>query len=645
MKKKIKSIFEKIPPMVNRYGIIFAKNVCLQQNRPSMKKHLLILFSILVYGVSMAQSNCQEIIQLILSNSTEETIETDPTTGEITVYYDLCPGETLTLESSAEFPENNTNYFQSVATTSFSWHIDEVEESNNLNFSHTFNDAGGYVISLYAEDVNGCVTSAPVEVFVRVSTIPTFSLSVEPSSVCPGVVTNIGPNASSNILFLTDIEAGSWESIPCEDEFSDPLYLPDGDGAVYSTDIVLTCFRDNQILTNVNDIIGVDINMEHSYSGDLDIYLTAPNGVRITLFEQSGANNWFGAATDGDATETNPGIGYDYGWSMNATYNGTMVDAFNNNYTIPNPDGFLVDGGGVGNMLISGIYQPVGDFNDFIGTPLNGTWTITVVDYLAIDNGWIFSWGISINSDIIPSSWSFSNYIVDEYFLPEPSIVSNNDTSIIIEQDPGIHNYTYEIVDNFGCTYSQDIAITSPPYVVAYFIQSQDTLDYNNGMVQFTNFSTPDPQTTLVSNQWSFGDGQFSTEEHPEHDFNQTGSYSVQLTVTDEIGCTDSYLSEVVAAEDYFIWAPNAFSPNGDGLNEIFRPIIRNFILSSFNFYIYDRWGKLVYQSDNYYSGWDGIRMNNGIAADTDSYYSYVVKFNTHHNVLVEYTGVVLIIR
>jgi gliding motility-associated-like protein len=749
-----------------------------------MKMYFLTLFSVLVCGISMAQSNCQEVVQLILSNSIEETIETDPTKGEVMVYYDLCPGETLTLEAGAEFPKNNTTYSQSVATTNFSWHIDEAENSDLQHFSHTFNNPGGHIISLYAEDINGCHTPDPVHVFVRISNSPTITPSVESSKVCPGVITNIGSDESSDLLFSTAIEAGSWESPPCEDEFSNPLYLPDGNGALYSTDIVLACFEDEQVLSSIHDIISIDVNIEHSYVGDLDIYLTAPNGAQIILFEKTGGLAWFGEATDDDDTENNPGVGYDYGWSMNPSYNGLMSDGFINNTAIFSDSTAII--------LKSDTYLPVDDFNALIGTPLNGTWTLTIIDNLTRDNGWIFSWGITINEDITPSSWSFDNYIVDEYFLPEPSIVTNLGTSIAIQPDTGIYNYTYEVVDNFGCVYSEEITITAssintteeitnehchgndgeitlqisggtPNYSVdwssgtsgttlsnlsegtyfytikddldcetsgnvtienreqllfdttinddhcnqgigditltplngnapylyrwdhtnsnqstiqnltegtyrvnitdrigcadelnvniinipgptAYFEPSKDTVAYVNGMVQFINLSTSAPQTTLASSEWHFVDGLFSTEDQPEYDFNQMGTHLVELTVTDAGGCTDSYLGEVVSTENYFFWAPTAFTPNGDGKNDIYQPIIRNISESGFELFIYDPWGKLVYQSNNMDGGWNGIRQDNGIFANIATY-SFFVRFNTRQNELQEKTGSFVLLK
>ena len=169
--------------------------------------------------------------------------------------------------------------------------------------------------------------------------------------------------------------------------FDEPMYLPDGSGMAYSSTIEINGYG-GQHLTDA-DYLSVFINLEHSYAGDLDIYLTAPNGEQVQLFGQAGGATWFGEASDGDATENNPGLGYEYGWSMNPSYNGTMLDAMNNGHTVPDPaEGFS-------NILISDTYLPVDSFDILEGTPINGAWELTVIDNLTIDNGWVFSWGIS----------------------------------------------------------------------------------------------------------------------------------------------------------------------------------------------------------------------------------------------------------
>ena len=172
------------------------------------------------------------------------------------------------------------------------------------------------------------------QVRIRVGTEPVINLLADPSTVCPGIVSSIGSDVNSDLNFSADIETGGWESFPCQDEFAEETYLPDGSGVSYETSITLDCFGESQVLQNVNDILSVDINMEHSYSGDLDIILTSPNGVQVILFEQAGSSTWLGQATDNDASEELVGIGSDYGWSMNPEYNGTMAEAITAGNTV-----------------------------------------------------------------------------------------------------------------------------------------------------------------------------------------------------------------------------------------------------------------------------------------------------------------------
>ena len=750
---------------------------------PIMIKYLSILFIFLFSFFSKAQNGCEEVIPLIISPVISPTIETNPISGNET-YYDLCIGETLTLQASANLQEN----------ASIQWLLDEVNFSNLNEFTYTFNQSGGYNVKLIVQE-QGC-PSYNESVRIRVGIEPTITLYANPSIVCPGIVSTIGSDVTSDLNFTAAVETGGWESLPCEDEFAESTYLPDGSGVSYETSIVLDCFGESQVLENVNDIISVDINMEHSYTGDLDIVLTAPNGVQVVLFAYpTGSNTWLGQATDGDATEELIGVGYDYGWSMNPEYNGTMAQAITAGNTLTvdnlNPNDLFNT---TGQSLISSTYLPVGNFNDFIGTPINGSWTITVTDNLGIDNGWIFSWGITINQDIIPSSWSFDNFIVDEYFLSEPSIIANTGNTISIQPEPGTYNYSYEVIDNFGCTFSEDISILAtsyittnpvitdeecggedgqidlnilggtPGYVVtwnsgltgsiidnlsagtyfynirdnlgceisgneslqntetgllfetqiyddhcdqgigeisishlngsapfnynwshsdvdqsftdnlfegiyqvnvtdndgcvgelllnvnnipgptAFFQQTFDTVTYVDGLVEFLNFSIPHPQTVLVSNQWSFGNGQFSNDEAPQYNFNQIGNYIIQLTVTDDFGCSDSYQREVVAVEDYFVWVPSAFTPNGDGMNDIYKPLFHNIIEESYELFIFDKWGKLVFETTDVNKGWDGMRIDNGIKADNSSY-SFIATFITYRNELKKETGSFLLLK
>ena len=758
-----------------------------------MKKLSLLLTLLVITTITYAQDECQEIVHSITSSSHSQNLDIDSVNGSTLIYYDLCLGEELILEANASFPDNNTFYSQSLTSTEFSWAIDGVQTASGISYTSTYNTSIGYILSITSTDTMGCENTIPFNVFVRVSTVPNIDLTADPSTICPNILTVIGNDPASDVNVTIDYETGGWASTACEDEYSEETYLPDDNGTeVYSTEINLGCFGEGQTLTDVNDILSIDVNMEHSYSGDLDMFITAPNGAQVQLFSQAGGGNWFGEPLDGFDNDGIPGIGYDYGWSMNPTYSGTMAEgiASGNTTSITTPEGLT------GNTLNPDSYFPVENLNALLGTELNGVWEITIIDNLGSDDGFIFSWGMSIDAAITPSHWVYDNFIVNEYWEANPTIESTSGTNLtILPTTPGIETYTYVIEDNFGCTYSEDlnITVTSPvnattnlinnicdsisgeisltinggtpsysvdwntgaftgqdliginsgvyyytitdaigcefsgvetiiteiieleldnntqndhcdqdigsatvvptngiapysynwdngfpdnatasnlndgeydvwvtdsygcvgettveiiniPGPIAYFDSSFDTVVYNLGLVEFLNFSSSDPITNITDYNWSFGEGTFSEEYQPSNVFDQIGIYNVELTVTDSKGCVDSYIKEIVSKEDYLFWPPTAFTPNGDNKNDQFRPLLKDFIKDSYEMYIYDRWGKLVFQTTDYSHGWDGTRIDNGIDANPDSY-TYLALFNTKKNIIVKKTGSFVLLR
>ena len=173
-----------------------------------------------------------------------------------------------------------------------------------------------------------------------------------------------------------------------------PSIIPDG-GTLYSEIIIND---PSNIILNDTITISVHVNIEHSYSGDLNIYIIAPNGVQVTLFDQAGSSTWLGQATDGEASQELVENVADYVWTMNPEYNGTMAAAITAGNTVELDNLYTGEGYNyTGQSLISSTYLPVGDLGYFSGLPINGTWTIIVVDNLTIDNGWLFSWSIHVH--------------------------------------------------------------------------------------------------------------------------------------------------------------------------------------------------------------------------------------------------------
>jgi gliding motility-associated-like protein len=102
---------------------------------------------------------------------------------------------------------------------------------------------------------------------------------------------------------------------------------------------------------------------------------------------------------------------------------------------------------------------------------------------------------------------------------------------------------------------------------------------------------------------WDFGDGSTSALQDPEHAFQIAGAYTVCLTAISDDGCSDVACRAIDIAQQVFL--PNAFTPNGDGVNDHFAPISQ-FALNAYRFQIFNRWGELIFDATAPGTGWDG---------------------------------------
>ena len=103
---------------------------------------------------------------------------------------------------------------------------------------------------------------------------------------------------------------------------------------------------------------------------------------------------------------------------------------------------------------------------------------------------------------------------------------------------------------------------------------------------------------------WDFGDGEFSDQENPSHQFNATGIYNVCLIATNAAGCSDTICKPVQAKVRPLLDVPNAFTPGRFGVNGIIK--VTGFGIGKMNWKIYNRWGQVVFASASKVNGWDG---------------------------------------
>lgn len=123
-----------------------------------------------------------------------------------------------------------------------------------------------------------------------------------------------------------------------------------------------------------------------------------------------------------------------------------------------------------------------------------------------------------------------------------------------------------------------------------------------------TNVDFTDRSLRAWNWYWDFGDGITSTETHPSHQYTEPGEYFVTLMVNSALGCVSkiTHGPYVVMVPELFI--PNVFSPNDDDVNDLFR--VNYTGDQPFNIQVFDRWGVMVYESQNKVEGWNGKNLN-----------------------------------
>ncbi len=169
--------------------------------------------------------------------------------------------------------------------------------------------------------------------------------------------------------------------------------------------------------------------------------------------------------------------------------------------------------------------------------------------------------------------------------------------------------YYYQVIDNCAQVFNDSVRVNVAPQPVASFSYGQNPT--NPLSIEFRNHSTH-----AVSYLWDFGDGVTSSDTTPTVDYDRPGTYPATLTVISEHGCVDDFTYDVLVETDYYLYLPTAFTPDGDGLNEVFGPQGVGF--DRYEMIITNRWGNVVFRTNDINIGWDGTF--NGVMAKPDVY-------------------------
>lgn len=190
-------------------------------------------------------------------------------------------------------------------------------------------------------------------------------------------------------------------------------------------------------------------------------------------------------------------------------------------------------------------------------------------------------------------------------------------------ENPGTYSVSLDLVSPIGCetdTVFNDL-ITVQESPAAGFTFAPPEPSNIDPQVFFT-----DQSARAIQWFWDFDDGTTSTLQSPTHSFRDTGRYEVLQVVTHPSGCMDTLVQLVDVRPEVRYHLPNAFTPNGDGLNDAYLGVGLLDGATNFSMSIWNRWGEMIFETSNPDEGWNGRKFNSG-AESPNGVYVVVVTF------------------
>ncbi len=404
-----------------------------------------------------------------------------------TIYMKVCPYDTVIFAAEAIFTSQNPVYNQSQSNTKFVWKFADYNADTNQIISRIFNTNHSAELKMFAIDTLGCFSSNQVHIIVRVSGNPIVGVH-GPIITSTGLETavSVGYDTAATITIDT---VTLFTLIEPQTIFvtTDIMAIPDGSNVCYNSTLNINSFPNDRVVQSLSDLKGIKLNIEHSYLGDLSIRVICPNGSNsiLKLFSEGvpaisgavintcsigGGYTQLGSVDDSPQSSSCyllPGIGWDYEFKQGATncfggggptvpysYLNSCGDTYTGNSLIPS----------ISNPLTSTYTSPIyyGNYeslSNLIGCPFNGNWTLRVCDHFAVDNGYLFGWGLELDNYVLP---------LQEYYSITVDSVSwygNNITptslfdATIGEQNIGVSYFDTKIYDQFGCKYDTSFAV------------------------------------------------------------------------------------------------------------------------------------------------------------------------------------------
>lgn len=422
--------------------------------------------------------------------------DTDSSQRVISPYAEIgiCENDSVIISLDVTYPESSSAHPQNHGIMKFYWDYgddqrDTVSGASGLIRSKRWDRVEGFDLTVTVQDTIQSCSEELIPVRVKISSNPIKTVSDLPDLCTFDSLNIITGNDPNSIIRMEPIK----NPTQARQVYSNRVFIPDGPNCAvlcYEAPVTFTTFRPGQRLRSAADVLGVCVNMEHSFIGDTWINLICPNGslVELKYFSRTsgGGGNFMGLALDSapydganrcDSNQNPPGRGFTYCWSE--TYDNSRGELETNGLTTTDweiyynaPTGVTTGRPAGSSLPVQGnhiythsvvdttqwedggphtnYFRPHQTFAGLIGCPLNGEWKLQVCDDWGIDNGWVFSWWLDLRQTA-SSMWEYQ-VAIDTVEWGGIDLRATSDTTCrIAPRIPGHLEYKVKIVDEYGC--------------------------------------------------------------------------------------------------------------------------------------------------------------------------------------------------
>ena len=496
--------------------------------------------------------------------------------------------------SMADFCAGHPTNFTDLSTvnpgdslTNWDWDFGDGGGSINQNPWHTYFNAGTYTTTLIATNLNGCTDTVAQPVTIYDAPQPEFGWG----DVCQEeemTFTDQSQILSGSIIsWAWDLGDGTISSQPS-------LTHTYQDTGVYTVQLVTV--SDQGCIDSVAHDVEVFPNPEPEFDVSFACMGDTSFFTDLSTIASGSIVNWEWDFGDGNvSTDQNPA----YLYGAPGTYNVTL--------TTTSDHGCMTS---VVQQIVRGPRPP---------------------GPIVKDDSVCFGFSAYLTAH---SNWGR----VDWYYTPNGGTPFH--TGNVYETGPITQKITYycQVTTPDGCKSDMIgvVAFAHAPPNLQVTVSSYD-VEIPSAIVEFNILN----QLPGDQYEWGFGDGNGSTAANPVHQYTEEGEYPVTLHAENIHGCiTDYELGVVNVTQNNSIYIPNIFSPNGDGLNDEF--FVVPLLITDLEIRIFDRWGKVIYHSQDMNFKWDGTVGGQPLPEGAYAYRINAVAFDGEK---VEKVGTISIVR